>query len=75
MKPGDVLTSLSTGGVLVYKILSSGVRRGPAEEARTLYEDMTPKPQPDPVNLRREARRRTPDQEGQARAGSAERDQ
>ena len=42
VKPGDVLTITLDRKVLVYRILSSGVRRGPATEARTLYEDITP---------------------------------
>jgi ribosome-associated heat shock protein Hsp15 len=42
VKPGDVLTITLDRRVLVYRILSSGVRRGPATEARTLYEDLTP---------------------------------
>jgi ribosome-associated heat shock protein Hsp15 len=42
VKPGDVLTITLDRKVLVYRILSSGVRRGPATEARTLYEDLTP---------------------------------
>ena len=42
VKPGDVLTVTLDRRVLVYRILGSGVRRGPATEARTLYEDLTP---------------------------------
>lgn len=42
VKPGDVLTITLDRRVLVYRILASGIRRGPAEEARTLYEDLTP---------------------------------
>jgi ribosome-associated heat shock protein Hsp15 len=42
VKPGDALTITLDRKVLVYRILSSGVRRGPATEARTLYEDLTP---------------------------------
>ena len=42
VKPGDALTITLDRRVLVYRILSSGVRRGPATEARTLYEDLTP---------------------------------
>jgi ribosome-associated heat shock protein Hsp15 len=48
VKPWDVLTISLGRKVLVYRILSSGVRRGPAEEARTLYEDLTPPREPAP---------------------------
>ena len=49
VKPGDVLTITLDRRVLVYKILDSGVRRGPAAEARTLYEDLTPAAEQAPV--------------------------
>jgi len=49
VKPGDVLTISLDRQVLVYRILGAGVRRGPAEEARTLYEDLTPARAPAPV--------------------------
>ena len=42
VKQGDVLTVTLDRRVLVYRILGSGVRRGPATEARTLYADLTP---------------------------------
>jgi ribosome-associated heat shock protein Hsp15 len=42
VKPGDVLTITLDRRILVYKVLSVGVRRGPADEARTLYEDISP---------------------------------
>jgi ribosome-associated heat shock protein Hsp15 len=42
VKPGDVLTVTLDRRILVYKVLDAGARRGPAEEARTLYEDMSP---------------------------------
>ncbi|CAM5409069.1 S4 domain-containing protein [Mycolicibacterium aubagnense] len=44
VKVGDVLTITLDGRILVWKVLAPGVRRGPAEEARTLYEDMSPAP-------------------------------
>jgi len=46
LKPGDVLTITLDRGVLVYRVLAPGARRGPAEEARTLYEDLSPPPLP-----------------------------
>lgn len=44
IKPGDVLTITLDRRILVYKVNSCGVRRGPAEEARKLFEDMSPPP-------------------------------
>jgi ribosome-associated heat shock protein Hsp15 len=38
---GDGLTFLQGGSVRVVRILALGVRRGPATEARLLYEDLT----------------------------------
>ena len=54
VKPGDVLTISLDRRILVLKILLPGTRRGPFEEARTLYEDLSPRPeakaaQPAPV--------------------------
>jgi ribosome-associated heat shock protein Hsp15 len=49
VKPGDVLTVGLDRRVLVYRILGCGVRRGPATEARTLYEDLTPAAEPVPA--------------------------
>ena len=46
VKPGDGVTVTLERRVLVYRVVSGGVRRGPAEEARTLYEDLTPPPLP-----------------------------
>lgn len=44
VKAGDVLTLTLERTVRVWKVVAPGSRRGPAEEARTLYEDMTPAP-------------------------------
>ena len=46
VKPGDVLTITLDRRIFVWKVLGAGVRRGPAEEARTLYENMSPPPTP-----------------------------
>jgi len=46
VKPGDGLTISLERKVLVYRVVAEGARRGPAEEARTLYEDLTPPPVP-----------------------------
>ena len=42
VKAGDVLTITLGRRILVYRILDTGARRGPAEEARRLYEDLSP---------------------------------
>ena len=46
VKPGDVLTVTLDRRILVLKVVAPGTRRGPAEEARTLYEDMSPPLEP-----------------------------
>ena len=46
VKPGDVLTITLDRRILVYKVLLPGSRRGPADEARLLYEDLSPAPAP-----------------------------
>lgn len=38
--PGDVLTFAQGDRILVIRILAPGLRRGPAPEARLLYEDV-----------------------------------
>lgn len=47
VKPGDVLTFPLGPHIRVVRILRLGQRRGPAVEARTLYEDLAP-PEPHP---------------------------
>jgi len=52
--PGNVLTFPQGDAVRVVRILALGTRRGPAPEARALYEDLTPaaperEPQPAPA--------------------------
>jgi len=42
IKPGDVITAALGGRVRVARVVDTGKRRGPAEEARGLYEDLTP---------------------------------
>jgi len=55
VKPGDGVTITLERRVLVYRVLDPGARRGPAEEARKLYEDLTPPPAPaEPVQAERE---------------------
>ncbi|MFU8898066.1 heat shock protein Hsp15 [Roseinatronobacter thiooxidans] len=43
---GDVLTFAVGERVVVLRILALGTRRGPAPEARALYEDLSPPPPP-----------------------------
>jgi len=40
IRPGDVLTFAHGRDVRVLRVLALGTRRGPATEARTLYEDL-----------------------------------
>ena len=40
LKEGDILTFYSGGRVRVVRVLALGVRRGPAAEARGLYQDL-----------------------------------
>ncbi|OYX41972.1 MAG: RNA-binding protein [Rhodobacterales bacterium 32-67-9] len=42
--PGDVLTFRQGSRVRVVRVLGCGTRRGPATEARTLYDDLDPPP-------------------------------
>ena len=48
VRAGDVLTFAAGPNVRVVKVISGGVRRGPATEARTLYDDLSPvQPKPE----------------------------
>nr|WP_309082713.1 RNA-binding S4 domain-containing protein [Chelativorans sp.] len=51
VRPGDVLTITLDRRILVYRVVGPGTRRGPAEEARLLYEDLTPPAPAAPLNL------------------------
>lgn len=42
LRPGDVLTFPLGPHIRVIKVVASGTRRGPAPDARTLYEDLAP---------------------------------
>ena len=44
VKPGDVLTIGLERTVRVYRLVGLGQRRGPASQARELYEDLSPEP-------------------------------
>jgi len=50
VRAGDVITAAVGGRVRVVKIADAGVRRGPAEEARGLYDDLTPPQEPNGSN-------------------------
>lgn len=44
IRPDDVVTFALHGTVRVVRVIALGTRRGPAVEARALYEDLTPSP-------------------------------
>lgn len=44
VKPGDTLTLTMDRHILVWRVVLPGARRGPASEARLLYEDLSPPP-------------------------------
>lgn len=50
IKIGDVLTITLERRILIYRVLGTGDRRGPAVQARLLYEDLSPPERPTPVN-------------------------
>jgi ribosome-associated heat shock protein Hsp15 len=52
LRPGDVLTVALDSGVRVLRVAAIGTRRGPASEARLLYEDLTPPQPPSPREIR-----------------------
>lgn len=52
VRPGDVLTFPQAGTIRVVRILSLGIRRGPASEAQSLYCDIDP---PTDANRRQDA--------------------
>lgn len=42
--PGDILSFPQGNGVRVVRVLGIGARRGPADEARLLYAEITERP-------------------------------
>ncbi|MHC1547604.1 RNA-binding S4 domain-containing protein [Phyllobacterium sp. K27] len=50
VKISDVLTISLDRRILVYEVVSGGERRGPAEEARKLYKDISPPPLPKEIS-------------------------
>ena len=63
--PGDVLTFAQGEVIRVVKVLACGDRRGPAPEAHSLYEDLTPPPAEKPPQ--------NPRFEGKGRPGKKDR--
>jgi len=55
VRPGDVITLAVHQRVLVLQVLALGKRRGPASEAQTLYEDLSPPPPPRRIPAKSEA--------------------
>lgn len=54
LRPGDVLTFAQGPHIRVVRVLALGSRRGPASEARALYDDLAPPPQrPSPTEAGR----------------------
>lgn len=51
MQVSDVVTITLARRILIYKVLHCGTRRGPATEARLLYEDMSPPVTARPVSI------------------------
>ncbi len=49
LRPGDVLTLPLRGDVRVLRVVALAARRGPAPEARRLYEELGDTPAPRPV--------------------------
>jgi ribosome-associated heat shock protein Hsp15 len=54
VRPGDVLTFPQGSHIRVVRVLQIGARRGPATEARTLYEDLSPPVPPPSADARRD---------------------
>jgi ribosome-associated heat shock protein Hsp15 len=48
LKPGDVLTFPKGSHIRVIRVAALGTRRGPATEARLLYDDLAPPPAAEP---------------------------
>ncbi|MCO6382940.1 MAG: RNA-binding S4 domain-containing protein [Vannielia sp.] len=58
VSPGDTLTFPKDTHIRVIRIVALGTRRGPAPEARALYEDLAPpeRPSPDPSQPKADVR-------------------
>ncbi|WP_380054156.1 RNA-binding S4 domain-containing protein [Falsihalocynthiibacter sp. SS001] len=51
--PGDMLTFTQGNRVRIVRVMQMSLRRGPAPEAQTLYEDHTPTPDPDTLQAQK----------------------
>jgi len=51
VRAGDQLEINTPGGAQLWRVRGIGARRGPATEARTLYDDLTPPPAPEPAEM------------------------
>jgi ribosome-associated heat shock protein Hsp15 len=49
VRPGDEVAFTTPVGKRIWRVTELAERRGPASVARTLYEDLTPPPPPQPV--------------------------
>jgi len=49
LRPGDTLTFAQARRIRVVTVVLLGDRRGPAAEAQTLYDDLSPPPDPSPA--------------------------
>ena len=58
LRPGDVLTFPHGRDIRVIRVVTLGERRGPAPEARELYEDLAPPSPPSPDESQAVAGRR-----------------
>lgn len=56
--PDDVLTFTQEDRIRVVRVIAIGTRRGPATEAQTLYEDLTPVEEKSPPKPERVGNRR-----------------
>ena len=54
VRTGDVLTFPHGSHIRVVRVVQLGIRRGPAPEARTLYEDLSPPVPQAPAEFERE---------------------
>ncbi|MCK5445848.1 MAG: RNA-binding S4 domain-containing protein [Rhodospirillaceae bacterium] len=70
--PGNVLTFVKRGHVRIIHILKTGTRRGPAVEARALYEDLSPE-MPTKSGPAKDANTHAHREPGQGRPTKAER--
>lgn len=58
VRPGDIITFPQGRTIRVAEVVALGGRRGPAAEAQTLYNDLTPPPPPRETAARPAARER-----------------